>query len=719
MNAPSVGQPVERKDGIRKVTGTASYASDVKLPRMAYAATVRSTIAAGRITGIDARAALAAPGVMAVITHENAPRLHSPGSAATGGEFAEKFFPVQNEQIHYWGQYVAVVVGLTPDQAEAGARRLRVDYAAEPFQLELDPRDPAAEHPLFNLGDQKAQIHRGHFDQARREAGVIVEQTYRTPYLHHHPMEPHATVADWTEQRLTIYEPTQWVMGLRSVVSKSFDLPATHVHVISPFVGGGFGSKGFGWPHTLLAAMASRHTGRPVRLVLTREEMFTSVGHRGPTRQELVLAADETGRLTGLRHETLTPTSVKGSFFETSGLVSAMLYECPNVEIIHRVARLNTGAPTPMRAPGESTGTFALESVMDELAVKLGLDPIELRVRNHAAKDPGKDEPWSSKHLLECYRRGAELFGWAQRNPRPGSRIEEGELVGWGMATATYPAARRKSAAAVRAYPDGRVVVRAATQDLGTGTYTTLAQVAADELGVPVAQVSCEIGDSQFPPGNVSGGSSTTASMGPVVQAAARKLRQRLGEGGQRTGEAAKRVGEHKWAEAFRGLDEPFLEAKAESSASSDRPGVSLHSFGSQFAEVRVNRLTRMIRVSRVVTVIDGGRIMNPLTARSQIQGGVVWGIGMALLERTEFDARTASPVTRNLADYLVPVNADVPELTVEFLDYPDLDFNALGARGIGEIGITGITAAIANAVYHATGVRVRELPITLDRLLV
>jgi xanthine dehydrogenase YagR molybdenum-binding subunit len=453
-----------------------------------------------------------------------------------------------------------------------------------------------------------------------------------------------------------------------------------------------------------------------VRLVLTREEMFTSVGHRAPTQQELVLAADRTGRLTGLRHVTLTPTSVKGSFFETAGLVSAMLYACPNVEIVHRVARLNTGAPTPMRAPGEAPGTFALESAMDELAVRLGVDPIELRIRNHAARDPGKDEPWSSKHLLECCRRGAELFGWSRRDPRPGSRIEGGDLVGWGMATATYPAARRKSAAAVRAYPDGRVVVRAATQDLGTGTYTTLAQVAADELGIPVARVSCEIGDSQFPPGNVSGGSSTSASMGPVVQAAARKLRQRLAEGGHGAGNGAGAA--DGWAEAVRGSGEPFLEAKAESSASSDRPGVSLHSFGAQFAEVRVNRLTRMIRVSRVVTVIDGGRIMNPLTARSQIQGGVVWGIGMALLERTEFDARNASPVTRNLADYLVPVNGDIPDLTVEFLDYPDLDFNSLGVRGIGEIGITGIAAAIANAVYHATGVRVRELPITLDRLL-
>jgi xanthine dehydrogenase YagR molybdenum-binding subunit len=703
MNAPALGQPIERKDGISKVTGAASYAADVHLPRLAYAAAVRSTIAAGRIVGIDASAALASPGVIGVITHENAPRLHSPGSMLTGGEFAEKFFPVQDEHIYYWGQYVAVVVALTPAQAETGAHRLRVSYAASPFEFELESDRTKTERPLQDLGE-RAQIRRGHFDAALREAEVVVAETYRTPYLHHHPMEPHATVADWRGDRLTIYEPTQWVMGLRSVVSKSFDLPAERVEIISPFVGGGFGSKGFSWPHTLLAAMASRHTGRPVRLELTRAEMFTSVGHRGPTRQEVVLAANRAGRLTGLRHATLTPTSIKGTFFETAGIGSGMLYACPNVEIVHDVAHLNTGSPTPMRAPGEAPGTFALESAMDELAVKLGIDPIDLRIRNHAATDPSKNEPWSSKHLLECYRRGGEIFGWAQRDPRPGHRVEAGELVGWGMATATYPANRRKSAAAVRAFPDGRVVVRAATQDIGTGTYTTLAQVAADALGVPVGQVSCEIGDSRLPPGNVSGGSSTSASMGPVVQAAARELRQKLS--GTDVGAAVKASGQ------------PWVEAKAESSASSDRPGVSTHSFGAQFVEVRVNRLTRMIRVSRVVTVIDAGRIMNALTARSQIQGGVVWGISMALLERTEFDPRNGSPVTRNLADYLVAVNADVPDITVEFLDYPDLAFNSLGVRGIGEIGITGITAAIANAVFHATGIRVRELPITLDRLL-
>jgi len=704
MSGAVLGQPIARKDGFRKVTGTASYASDVKLPRMAYASTVRSTVAAGTILRIDSSAALAAPGVIAVITHENAPRLHSPGSMATGGEFAEKFFPVQEAQIYFWGQYVAVVVAQTLEQAEEGARLVRVETTIEGFAIDMEKDDPVTHKPLVYMGLEKAQIHRGDYAAARTAAEVLVEATYRTPFLHHNAMEPHATVADWTEQGLTVHEPTQWVMGLRSVVSKSFDLPSDKVHVISPFVGGGFGSKGFSWPHTLLAAMASRQTGRPVKLVLTRAEMFTSVGHRGPTRQELVLAATREGRLTGLRHATLTQTSVKGSHFESAGLASSILYDCPNVVITHEVARLNTGSPTPMRAPGEAPGTFALESAMDELAVKLDMDPIELRILNHAATDPEKNQPWSSKHLLECYRRGAELFGWQQRRPVPGSMREGGELVGWGMATATYPANRRKSAAAVRAYPDGRIVVRAATQDLGTGTYTTLAQVAADELSVPIGMVSCEIGDSFLPPAGVSGGSSTSASMGPVVQEAARKLLKKL------EGATA--------AEALRNSGKPYLEAQAESSASADKHGVSTHSFGAQFAEVRVDFLTRRIRVSRVVTVIDAGRIMNAMTARSQIQGGVIWGIGMALLERTDFDSRNASPVTRNLADYLVPVNADIPDLTVEFIEVPDLQFNSLGVRGIGEIGITGITAAIANAVYHASGVRVRELPITLDRLL-
>jgi xanthine dehydrogenase YagR molybdenum-binding subunit len=713
MNAPPVlGQGIVRKDGILKVTGAASYAADNHLPGTAYAVLVGSTIPAGRIRRLDAQPALQAPGVIAVVTHENAPRLDSPGSMITGGEFAEHFFPLQEPEIFYWNQYVAVVVADTLERAEAAAALVRVEYDAARFDIDMEDHPAQVYQPAHYLVTQKLQIARGKLDDGLAAAEVSVSETYRTPQLNHHPMEPHATVADWTDAGLTIYEPTQWVMGLRSVVSKSFGLKPEQVRIISPFVGGGFGSKGFAWPHTLAAAMASRAARRPVKLVLTRAQLFTNAGHRGPTRQELVLAAKRDGRLTAIQHATLTTASMNGQHVESCGLATAMLYACPNVKITHTAARLNTSTPCPTRAPGEAPGLFALESAMDELAIKLGIDPVELRIRNHAEEDPEKEKPWSSKHLLECYQRGAERFGWSRRQAAPGSMRENGELVGYGMATATYPANKRDASAAVRIYADGRVVVRSATHDLGTGTYTSLAQVAADELGVPIEKVSCQLGDSTLPAASVSGGSSTSASVGPVVQEAARSLQEKL-------------QGFASVAEAVRASGQDYLEAKAGHGMLSTVAAMvlpqkfSAHSFGAHFVEVRVNPATRQIRVSRVVAVIDAGRIMNALTARSQIQGGIVWGIGMTLLERTDWDPRTGTPVTRNLADYLVPVNADVPDIAVEFTDYPDLHFNPLGVRGIGEIGITGVTAAIANAVHHATGVRVRDLPITLDKILV
>jgi xanthine dehydrogenase YagR molybdenum-binding subunit len=711
MSTEVLGKPIQRKDGRLKVTGRAAYSSDFHLPDLVYASLVRSTVPSGRVLNLDTAPALAAPGVLGIVTFENAPRLKSPGGMATGGEFAEHFFPLQDAEVYFWGQYLAVVVADTLERAEDAAGRVRVTYERARFEVDMEGEPEKVYEPSHYLGMQKLQIARGDTAKAMAGAGVVVTQTYRTPFLNHNPMEPHATVADWTQEKLTIYEPTQWVMGLRSVVSKSFDLKPEKVHVVSPFVGGGFGSKGFSWPHTLAAAMASLHVGRPVKLVLTRAELFTSVGHRGPTRQQVSLGTDTDGRLVAIEHATLTPTSIKSDFAEPAGVATAMLYACPNVKVSHRVARLNTGTPCPTRAPGEAPGMFALESAMDELAVQLGMDPIELRIRNHAAEDPEKEIPWSSKHLLECYGRGADLFGWNRRQKVPGQVREGGQLVGLGMATATYPANRRDGSAAVRMYPDGRVVVRSATHDLGTGTYTTLAQVAAEELGVPVERVSCEIGDSLLPPAGVSGGSSTSASVGPVVQEAARKLKEELGKYASLADALAHSGKGFVEAEASHGKVAAAVEGAL-------KKPPSAHSFGAHFVEVRVDAQTRQIRVSKVVTVIDAGRIMNAMTARSQIQGGVIWGIGMALLERTEWDRRGGFPVTRNLADYLVPVNADIPDIAVEFTNIPDLQFNSLGVRGIGEIGITGITAAVANAVFNATGIRVRDLPITLDKIL-
>jgi xanthine dehydrogenase YagR molybdenum-binding subunit len=710
MIKSALGSEITRKDGLQKVTGKAMYSADVILPRMAHAALVLSAVPAGRIARIDAAAATASPGFVAIVTHLNAPRLKPPGSLVTGGEFAEKFFPLQDPEINFWGQYVAVVVAETQQQADEAAALVRLDYDRGPFEVDMDDSPSQVFEPKQAMG-QKIQIDRGDFANAATKAEVVVSETYRTAYVNHNPMEPHVTVADWTDQGVTLYEPTQWVMGLQAVVSKSLGLKAEEVHVISPFVGGGFGSKGFSWPHTLAAAMASREARRPVKLVLTRAQLFTSVGHRAPTRQDLELGASRAGLLTSIRHATFTQTSIKSDYVETCGLATSMLYRCPNVIVSHKVARLNTGTPCPMRAPGEAPGTFALESAMDELAEKLEIDPIDLRIRNHADEDPQKGKPWSSKHLLECYTRGAEIFGWKRRLKEPRAHIQDGQWVGLGMATATYPANKRDGSAAVRIFADGHVIVRSATHDLGTGTYTTLAQIAADALGISVDRVSCEIGDSLLPKAGVSGGSSTSASVGPMVHEAALKLKEKLG-GFASPSEAVAQSGKH------------YLEAEAKpsklSAAAAEllKTGPSTHSFGAQFAEVRVNPRTRQIRVSRVVSVIDAGRIMNPLTARSQIQGGIVWGIGMALLERTDWDMSLGHPITRNLADYLVPVNADIPDITVEFTDHPDLAFNSIGVRGIGEIGITGTVAAVANAVYNASGIRVRDLPLSLEKML-
>jgi xanthine dehydrogenase YagR molybdenum-binding subunit len=710
MITPALGQETQRKDGFKKVTGTATYTSDFRLPGMAYAALVQSTVPAGRISSFDFGTVRSAPGVIAIVTHLNAPRLKPPGSMATGGEFAEKFFPLQEPDVFFWGQYVAVVVADTLERAEDAASNVRIEYEPASFEVDME-RSPAEVFEPKEAMGQKLQIDRGHYAEGVIGAEVVVTATYRTPFYNHNPMEPHATLADWTDEGLTIYEPTQWVMGLRSVVSKSFDLKPEKVRIISPFVGGGFGGKGFSWPHTLAAAMASREARRPVMLVLTRAQLFTSVGHRGPTVQEVELGAKRDGHLTAIKHATLTQTSIKSDYLETCGLATAVLYQCPNVKISHRVARLNTGTPCPMRAPGEATGTFALECAMDELAEKLRMDPIALRVLNHAEMDQEKEKPWSSKHLLECYDRGAKAFGWDKRHSVPRSMQENGEWVGYGMATGIYPANKRDGSAVVRIFTDGRVIVRSATHDLGTGTYTTLAQVAADALGVSIDRVSCELGDSLLPKAGVSGGSSTSASVGPMVHEAALKLRKKLD-------------GYTSVAEAVAASGKEFLEAEAETGMLSGvaaqllKKGPSTFSFGAQFVEVRVHPGTRQIRVSRAVSVIDAGRIMNPLTARSQIQGGIIWGIGMALLERTDWDPIRGSPVTRNLADYLVPVNADIPDIAVEFLDYPDLQFNPIGVRGIGEIGITGTVAATANAVYNATGVRVRDLPVSIDKIL-
>jgi xanthine dehydrogenase YagR molybdenum-binding subunit len=508
-------------------------------------------------------------------------------------------------------------------------------------------------------------------------------------------MEPHATLAQWDGERLTLHDATQYVSGVRETVAKAMGLDAANVRVIDPFVGGGFGCKGSTWSHVVLCAMAARQVGRPVKLVLARPQMFGPVGGRPQTEQHIVLAARRDGTLTGLRHDVISHTSEMEDYVEGAASPTRSLYACPNGATSHRLATLNVGVPTFQRAPGESTGTFAIESAMDELAYMLRMDPVALRLANYAETEPHSGKPWSSKRLRECYAAAAERFGWAKRNPAPQSMRDGRWRIGYGVATATYPGHRREASAVAKLLPDGTVLVQSGSHDLGTGTYTIMTQVAAETLGVPVSRVRVELGDTAMPRAPVSGGSVTAASVGPAVQAACAALRDKIVAGGKAP-----------------------LEAQATAKPGEEEERYASRSFGAVFAEVRVDDALGIVRVSRIVATYTVGRVLNAKTALSQLQGGIVWGVGMALFEESLLDPRYGRYANNNIAEYHVPVNADIGTIDVTFVEENDTIFNPLGARGIGEIGITGVPAAIANAVYHATGRRVRDLPITLDKLI-
>jgi xanthine dehydrogenase YagR molybdenum-binding subunit len=728
--SPAVGKPLDRLDGRLKVTGAATYAAEHRQDRMAHAVLVQSTIARGRIVAIDTAVAARAPGVLAILTHENAPKLRK----AASGEPGEDRLPLADDVVHHAGQHVALVVADTVERARHAASLVAVRYQTEEPVLEVAQAEATADLPA------RLQRRRGDAAAALGALGAVkLREVYTTPVETHNPMEPSATVAAWDGERLTVADSTQAVAVTRAFLAETFGLPKQDVRVVCPFTGGAFGCKGSQWPHTLLAAMAARATRRPVQLALTREQMFTSVGHRPPTVQTIALAARQDGTLSAISHETLHPTSPTTRYVEDcGGSTSWRLYACDNVAISHRLVRVNVGTPAPMRAPGETPGSFALESAMDELAYALGMDPIELRLKNHADRDPVDGKPWSSKHLQECYRRGAERFGWHRRSSLPRSMRDGELLVGWGMATAAYPGWSDAAAARVRLARDGRALVQTSTQELGTGSYTVFTQVAADALGLPVERVTFELGDSDFPEAPPSYGSQSVASVSEAVVRAVAELKARLlaqaapAAGSPLAGLRPEQVGladgrifavadpSHglACAELLERARLPSIEAEARAEPGDGAKGFSVYSFGAQFCEVKIDPLLPRVRVTRWVSALDAGRILNPKTSRSQVLGGVTMGIGMALLEQTVYDPRSGRPVTANLADYLMPVQGDVPEIEVDLLDRPDPVINSLGCRGIGEIGITGVAAAIANAVFHATGRRVRDLPITPDRLL-
>jgi xanthine dehydrogenase YagR molybdenum-binding subunit len=732
-----IGQPLDRTDGRAKAHGTARYSAEHPVPGLTHAVMVTSTIPSGRIAGIDAADANEVPGVLMIITHQNAMRLpRETKSGKLAPPIGRVLSLLQYDAVHYNNEPVAVVVADTLEHAREAAARLRISYAQQEAMLDFEKAKEATHAPDKVLSET-TDTRRGDYHAGLLSASVTVDAVYTTPTENHNPLEPHATIASWDGDCLTLHDSTQYILGVRNTVADTLGIPKENIRVLCPYVGGGFGCKGSVWSHVVLAAMAARQVGRPVKLVLDRNQMFGPVGARPITEQRLVLAAMRDGRLIASRHDVTAYTSVIEDWIEPCALVTRMLYQCPNQETSHRLARMNLGTPTFMRAPGEASGSFALESAMDELAYALDMDPLQLRLQNYADQDPGKGLPWSSKSLRQCYETGAERFGWAGRNPQPRSMRNGRTLVGWGMATATYPTNRSPAAAVARILPDGSALVRSATQDLGTGTYTVMTQVAADALGLPVDKVTFELGDSSFPTAPVSGGSTTVASVAPAVQAAASAARLKL------TGIAiadqrsclygvhsddievidgwlclrADPVRRESMADVVARHGSP-VEAHAEAAPGGEKQKYSMHAFGAVFVEVHVDEDLCEIRVPRVVGVYGVGKLMNRKTGYSQLIGGIVWGVGLALLEETVIDKRAGRAVNGNLAEYHVPVNADIGAIDVSVVEEDDPHVNPLGAKGIGEIGITGVGAAIANAVYHATGKRVRDLPITLDKLL-
>ncbi|GAA2113601.1 xanthine dehydrogenase family protein molybdopterin-binding subunit [Actinomadura alba] len=757
---PVVGRPVDRLDGTPKTTGAARYSAEYPYPGIAYAALVHATIARGRITGIDTASASAVAGVLTVITHENAPAMKPPpkvsmlnlSSLASGTSVNY----LNTDQVHWNGQPVAVVVAETLDAAREAAGLVRVGYEELPATVDFAAEEPNAK-PQKSNAIQSGGAKKGDAQAALAAAPVSVDLRFTTPPHHHNAIEPHATTAAWDGDRLTVHEGTQNIPWVRRHLALRFDVPEKAVRVISPYVGGAFGGKTMVWPGTILTVLAARVTGRPVRMMLTREGVYRTVGGRTPSTQRMALGADADGRLTALIHTSVTQVGRVGGGPEQVTSQSRHLYDAANILVQQNQVELDMLSNTVMRAPGESIGTFALESAVDELAAELGLDPIELRMRNEPARNPIDGKRFAHRMLRESYALGAELFGWADRTPRPRSMRDGRWLVGMGVASAYHPSWQLPANVTVRLSADGTVVVRCGFHEMGMGAATAQAQIAADALGVPFEAVRVEYGDSTLPSGPGAGGSAQTASVANSLIAACEKLKRSVLALARKSGDSPLRgqrprdvearngglyrIGRPEGHDPRKGESYPTILSRAgrsevEAAVGSDTRLGELTgqlrfmskfmldrrrwvkaACGAQFCEVRVDADTGEIRVSRWVGVFDVGRVINAKTASSQLRGGVVMGIGMALSEETLVDPRTGRIMNPGLAEYHVPVHADIPPIDVRYLDDPDPTM-PLGLIGVGEVGITGVAGAIANAVHHATGKRVRDLPITLDKLL-
>ncbi|MGC9441864.1 xanthine dehydrogenase family protein molybdopterin-binding subunit [Streptomyces sp. WG5] len=687
-----LGAPVERREGREKVTGTARYAAEFDAPGRAQAWPVPAAVARGRVTGVDTAPALALPGVLAVLTHENTPRLGDPDDPTLS--------LLQSPHVPHRGWFVGLVVAETLEAARAGAAAVRVTYEAENHDVTLTASHPEAYVPESANGGFPAVSGHGDPDGAFASSATRVDVEYRIPPLHNHPMEPHTSTAWWEGDRVTVHSSSQGTSAVRTELARLFELPEDRITVRSEHVGGGFGSKGTPRPDVVLAVMAARETGRPVTVALPRRYLPAVIGHRAPTLHRLRLGADADGRLTSLVHEVTTHTSRVKEFVEQAAVPARVMYAAPALRTLHRVTPLDVPTPSWMRAPGECPGMYALESAVDELAVALGMDPVELRIRNEPDTEPDSGKPFSSRHLVECLREGARRFGWEDRDPRPGAGSAGPLLAGTGVAAATYPVMVSPCAATARALPDGGFLVRVNATDIGTGARTVCSQIAADALGVPLDRVRIDVADSGIGFAPMAGGSSGTASWGWAVHEACVRLTGRL-------------------AEHSGPLPDEGIAADADTSGTADAESpFARHAFGAHFAEVTVDTVTGEVRVTRLLGVFAAGRILNARTARSQFIGGLTMGLGMALTEDSTVDPAFGDFAESDLASYHVPAHADVASVEAHWLDEDDTHLNPMGSKGIGEIGIVGSAAAVGNAVHHATGIRFRELPLTPDRVL-
>jgi xanthine dehydrogenase YagR molybdenum-binding subunit len=738
MNA--IGQPISRADGWLKVTGRAQYTADIHVEGAAHAAIVHSTIANGRTVSIDSSVAAKAPGVLAIFTYRNMPRMKpTPKPWSHLHPHGQGYLPLQDDMIHYAGQPIALVVAETLDQARYAGTLIQVVYDAHPpaiFDVRVAEKD-AVDPPQF-LWPVASSV--GDAEKGFAEAPIKVAQTYTTADRHHNQMEPHATTAVWdVGGELTLYETTQHIFGAKELISLVLGVPMEKINVVSQFLGGGFGGKAYVWPHTLLAALAAKSLNRPVRAQLTRAQMYSMAGHQSATVQTIKIGTDRNGKLTGISHDSISATSIFDNYIEYAALSTRSLWGATGgIATNHKVVHANRNTPTAMRSPHEALGHFALESAMDELADTAWFDPVGLRLKNDTTIDPLSGRPFSSRGMHECLIKGAERFGWSKRRPEPRSMCDGRYLIGQGMASAIYTHWRWPAKARVTLNADGSALVESGMHDLGTGTYTVMRQVAADALSLSPDSVTVQLGDTRLPASHPSIGSATMANAGASVLLAAKAARDKA------------------IALALTGRDPPFAGADAKDVAAADgglglvkrnlnisyaellrRNGVSsliadadydpveeakgpkaIFSFAAVFAEVRVDPDLGLVRLNRFVGAYDAGQIINPKTARSQAIGGIIWGVGQALLEQSETDPVMGRFLHRNYSGYLVPTNADIPDLDVLFVGEFDEEASPLGAKGLGELTAVSVAPAIANAVYHATGKRVRDLPITIEKLL-